>query len=145
MSYTEMCIGVGYILGPALGSYLYELGGFMVPFETVGSILIIAAFAVYFSIPKTTKNKNEEETADANSDGSKNRITLTDVVSNVSILMPHLDNAMCYAGFGMIESMLEPHMRQTVDATQRQVGNAFLISGVVYMFLTILVGYVKIY
>ena len=145
MSYTEMCIGVGYILGPAVGSYLYELGGFMVPFETVGSILIIAAFAVYFSIPKTTKNKNEEETADANSDGSKNRITLTDVVSNVSILMPHLDNAMCYAGFGMIESMLEPHMRQTVDATQRQVGNAFLISGVVYMFLTILVGYVKIY
>ena len=145
MSYTEMCIGVGYILGPALGSYLYELGGFMVPFETVGSILIIAAFAVYFSIPKTTKNKNEEETADANSEGSKNRITLTDVVTNVSILMPHLDNAMCYAGFGMIESMLEPHMRQTVDATQRQVGNAFLISGVVYMFLTILVGYVIIY
>lgn len=145
MSYTEMCIGVGYILGPALGSYLYELGGFMVPFETVGSILIIAAFAVYFSIPKTTKKKNEEETADANSEGSKNRITLTDVVTNVSILMPHLDNAMCYAGFGMIESMLEPHMRQTVDATQRQVGNAFLISGVVYMFLTILVGYVIIY
>ena len=143
MSYTEMCIGVGYILGPAVGSYLYELGGFMVPFETVGSILIIAAFAVYFSIPKTTKNKNEE-TVDANSDGPKNKITLTDVVSNVSILMPHLDNAMCYAGFGMIESMLEPHMRQTVDATQRQVGNAFLISGVVYMFLTILVGYVKI-
>ena len=117
----------------------------MVPFETVGSILIIAAFAVYFSIPKTTKKKNEEETADANSEGSKNRITLTDVVTNVSILMPHLDNAMCYAGFGMIESMLEPHMRQTVDATQRQVGNAFLISGVVYMFLTILVGYVIIY
>ena len=145
MSYTEMFIGVGYIIGPALGSYLYELGGFMVPFETMGSILIIAAFGVYFSIPTITRNKEEKVEADGNSDGSKPRITLIDVVKNVSILMPHLDNAVCYAGFGMIESMLEPHMRQTVEATQRQVGNAFLISGVVYMFLTILVGYVSIF
>ena len=57
--------------------------------------------------------------------------------------MPHIDNAMCYAGFGMIEAMLEPHMVQTVDATQRQVGYGFLISGLSYMFLTLIVGYVS--
>ena len=145
MSYTEMCIGVGYMLGPALGSFLYEMGGFILPYEMVGSILLVSAFGIYFSIPDI-KCKGEQPSPsleDSNTNESVKRITLSDVVTNLSILMPHMDNAMCYAGFGMIESMLEPHMVQTVDATQRQVGYAFLISGVVYMFFTLLVGYVS--
>ena len=146
MSYTEMCIGVGYMLGPALGSFLYEMGGFILPYEMVGSILLVGAFGNYFSIPDM-KSKGEQpspSSEESNTSGSVKRITLSDVVTNLSILMPHMDNAMCYAGFGMIESMLEPHMVQTVDATQRQVGYAFLISGVVYMFFTLLVGYVSL-
>ena len=145
MSYTEMCIGVGYMIGPALGSFLYELGGFILPYEIVGSILLVSGFGIYFSIPNT-KSKGEQPSApseDSNISGSARRIALSDVVKNLSILMPHIDNAMCYAGFGMIEAMLEPHMVQTVDATQRQVGYGFLISGVSYMFLTLIVGYVS--
>ena len=133
------------MIGPALGSFLYELGGFILPYEIVGSILLVSAFGIYFSIPNT-KSKGEQPSApseDSNVSGSVRRITLSDVVKNLSILMPHIDNAMCYAGFGMIEAMLEPHMVQTVDATQRQVGYGFLISGVSYMFLTLIVGYVS--
>ena len=105
----------------------------------------ISAFGIYFSIPNT-KIKGEQPSApseDSNISGSARRIALSDVVKNLSILMPHIDNAMCYAGFGMIEAMLEPHMVQTVDATQRQVGYGFLISGLSYMFLTLIVGYVS--
>ena len=130
-----MCTAVGYILGPALGSYLYELGGFMVPFETMGSFLIIAAFGIHFSIQDTAKYEKIEVT--------ENRITLIDVVKNVPILLPHLDNTVCYAGYGMIESMLAPHMQETVEATQRQVGHTFVIGGVVYMFSSVIIGYVS--
>ena len=133
------------MIGPALGSFLYELGGFILPYEIVGSILLVSAFGIYFSIPNT-KSKGEQPSApseDSNISESARRIALSDVVKNLSILMPHIDNAMCYAGFGMIEAMLEPHMVQTVDATQRQVGYGFLISGVSYMFLTLIVGYVR--
>ena len=133
------------MIGPALGSFLYELGGFILPYEIVGSILLVSAFGIYFSIPNT-KSKGEQPSApseDSNISESARRIALSDVVKNLSILMPHIDNAMCYAGFGMIEAMLEPHMVQTVDATQRQVGYGFLISGVSYMFLTLIVGYVS--
>ena len=51
---------------------------------------------------------------------------------------------MCYCGYGMLEAMLEPHMMKTINASQRQVGYAFLISGIAYMFLTLIVGYVSI-
>ena len=57
--------------------------------------------------------------------------------------MPLVDNFMCFCGYGMLEAMLEPHMMKTVDASQRQVGIAFLVSGTAYMVLTILVGYVS--
>ena len=58
--------------------------------------------------------------------------------------MPLLDNLICYSGFGMIESMLEPHMKTTISASQMQVGVAFLISGGVYMVANPLIGKVKI-
>lgn len=44
----------------------------------------------------------------------------------------------------MIESMLEPHMKTTIRASQMQVGVAFLISGGVYMVANPLIGKVKI-
>ena len=77
MSYTEMCIGVGYMLGPPLGSFLYELGGFILPFEVVGSVCICAAIGVYFSIPSTT---NTTTAITGLQNGFKKRITLTDVI-----------------------------------------------------------------
>ena len=43
----------------------------------------------------------------------------------------------------MIESMLEPHMKTTISASQMQVGVAFLISGGVYMVANPLIGKVK--
>ena len=43
----------------------------------------------------------------------------------------------------MIESMLEPHMKTTISASQMQVGVAFLISGGVYMLTNPLIGKVK--
>ena len=139
-SYNEMCIGLGYMLGPPLGSFLYELGGFILPFEVVGSVCICAAIGVYFSIPTTT---NTASVITSLQNGDKKRITLTDVVVNPTIFLPLVDNFMCYCGYGMLEAMLEPHMMKTVNATQKHVGIAFLISGIVYMCLTIIVGYVS--
>ena len=57
--------------------------------------------------------------------------------------MPLVDNFMCFSGYGMLEAMLEPHMMKTVDASQRQVGIAFLVTGSTYIVLTIIVGHVS--
>ena len=54
MSYTEICFGLGFMLGPPLGSHLYDLGGLLLPFEIVGIVSAIASFAVYFSLPTWT-------------------------------------------------------------------------------------------
>ena len=52
MSYTEMCLALGYILGPSLGSILYHKGGFILPYEVVGSILVTASIFLCISLPQ---------------------------------------------------------------------------------------------
>ena len=84
--------------------------------------------------------------------------------------MPFIDNFICFAGNGMIESMLEPHLKSIFlhflkwssdftkkkiicfylfilgsGATQSQVGTTFLILGGVYAVTTPFVGYVSIF
>ena len=61
------------ILGPALGSALYELGGFLLPFLCVGIWCFMGAFGVLFTIPKVDMNHD--------TDGTKGKkLTILDLV-----------------------------------------------------------------
>jgi hypothetical protein len=57
--------------------------------------------------------------------------------------MPFIDNFICFCGDGMIESMLEPHMKVTAGSSQLDVGVAFIILGAVYMSCSIIAGFVS--
>ena len=54
-----------------------------------------------------------------------------------------MDNFFCFCGNGMIESMLEPHLKRKAGATQADVGVTFLILGGVYMFSSPIGGLVS--
>ena len=44
----------------------------------------------------------------------------------------------------MIESMLEPHLREDANASQNQIGVTFLILGGTYMVASPIMGYVSV-
>ena len=46
-----------FILGPVLGSSLYSLGGFLLPFASVGSFGLILALCLFFTIPSGEYDK----------------------------------------------------------------------------------------
>ena len=117
VSYTEMCVGLGYILGPAIGSILYEMGGFILPFEVMGSICLLAALGLYCSIPQSSTSPRPKT---IRTEQNRRKMALSDVVNNWSILLPLVDNALNYAANGTIEAMLEPFMRKTLGAKQRE-------------------------
>ena len=142
MSYTEMCVGLGYILGPAIGSILYEMGGFILPFEVMGSICLLAALGLYCSIPQSSTSPSPKT---IRTEQNRRKMALSDMVNNWSILLPLVDNALNYAANGTIEAMLEPFMRKTLGAKQREVSLVFLISGLVYLPGAPITGWVSIY
>ena len=51
MSSNEMLFGLGYALGPAIGSTLYHVGGFKFPYITLGSMCLINAITLAYYIP----------------------------------------------------------------------------------------------
>ena len=51
MSWTETTFGLGYSLGPAVGVFIYDLGGFKLPFIVVGLVALVLAITLIILIP----------------------------------------------------------------------------------------------
>ena len=45
-SVMEATFAVGYTLGPALGAFLYQAGGFMTPFLVCGAAISVNSFHI---------------------------------------------------------------------------------------------------
>jgi len=168
MSLTQTCFGLGYMLGPAVGAWLYESGGFMLPFLVVGSISTILSILLTVTIPnKVTNSASEssenvetkegdqdvENSCDSEGEGngeetplvensnvpngsattpSQVQLGFKDVICHPSLMMPFIDLFAALCGNGMLESMLEPHLRET-GASTLDVGLSFLVFGCCYM------------
>ena len=51
--------------GPALGSALYSLGGFPLPFLSVGTFGLIIAIALFFVVPDVQSNRDDSPDGDS--------------------------------------------------------------------------------
>ena len=59
------------------------------------------------------------------------------------MILVYLDVFICITGHGMIESMLEPHLKRIAMASQAEVGVSFFILGGVYMAISPIGGWVR--
>ena len=59
------------------------------------------------------------------------------------MILVYLDVFICITGLGMIESMLEPHLKRKAMASQAEVGVSFLIFGGVYMAISPIGGWAR--
>ena len=134
----QSTFGVGYLMGPVLGSVLYAAGGFQLPFWTVGGLCLLCTIGISILIPSLeAEDKQPETVADM-------KISMKKLIFSQSILIPLLDIVMCFAGTGFIESMLEPFMRKSEDATQLQISIAFTLLGIFNMASSVITGRVRV-
>jgi len=54
MGFYEISTGLGMIVGPLLGGWLYSIGGFGLPFYVVGGMMLLGAIMNFFLVPKVT-------------------------------------------------------------------------------------------
>ncbi|TRY80377.1 hypothetical protein TCAL_13778 [Tigriopus californicus] len=140
-AWTEMCFGLGYTIGPVLGSVLFEVGGFGLPFFIMGGIVLFLALVLFVMVPNVKPGSSSLSKNLAND--SKSPLTIRNVIKSFSISLPFLDKFILFCGNGMFESMLQPHMiNSQAQATQFEVSMAFLIMAGCYMITSPLAGYV---
>jgi len=158
----------GCILGPIIGSLLYALGGFAVPFYVIGSIAMCSAVLTWLILPKSitisrssststsAPRTDSEDTSESNEDDKtpilshdrgchqQEDLSITAVFKNIEVLLPFIDAFVCFLGDGMAQAMMEPHLKKDANATQSQVALTFFILGGAFTIATPIVGHVRV-
>lgn len=117
----ETCFGLGLIVGPMVGGFLYSVGGYFLPFVILGSALFSVALMTLCILPKNSASIEEHD---------QNHGILK-VIQIPGVLVCSLGIIGTSASIGFISATLEPHIRE-FDLSPFLVGVVFVINGGVY-------------
>ncbi|XP_035210333.1 MFS-type transporter SLC18B1-like isoform X2 [Stegodyphus dumicola] len=130
--FTETCIGVGMSIGPALGGALYAVGGFGLPFFTLGGLVMLVVPLCWYLL----RNVKDPEGL------MKPPVSYKKLLSMPHVVVVCLILAVSSQAQGFIDPTLEPHMRQYgLDASI--VGLLFLLLSGAYAISSPIVGWVS--
>ena len=133
-SLAESFFGVGSMFGPTIGGYLFDKGGFSLPFWASGVFSLVLSVSCIFLM----RNVEEafQETAEDTKDVTWREI-LTSPGVGVSV------SAMICAGtaWQWYSPSLEPFLVQTYGLSSLQTGLVFMAFGATYTIFTPIVGF----
>ena len=116
----EVFFGAGLAIGPTVGGALYELGGFVCPFVTIGALLVLSALVTGILLPET------ETTTPVQSE-----YTVPGLLEKPEMLISFLTVITSMSNIGFLDATLEPHLRQ-FSLSPGYIGLFFLITGLMY-------------
>ncbi|XP_068211075.1 MFS-type transporter SLC18B1-like [Palaemon carinicauda] len=125
----ETAVGIGMCVGPAVGVWLYSIGGFGLPFYGLGGFLVLCAFISYLTFPS-----DEIDTLPHAERGGVLRVLCrTEAILSLVILCV---TATCLA---LLYPTLQPHMNK-LGVSVEGVGLVYLLMSAVYALSSPLVG-----
>jgi len=119
----------GSVVGPLAGGWLFDKGGYELPFLITAAMVAIDACLLIALLPK------DKGVAQKSPD-------LKAILLDRSVLVAGLSVAVAAAGWGIIEPLLPDQLRQ-LGASPGQVGLLFTISTIAYGFAAPLVAWVS--
>jgi len=121
-AFLETFFGLGLIVGPSVGGSLYQLGGYSLPFITMGSTLLAAAVLALFVMPEYTNDRGTEVVGKK---GVLEALRIPSVaVASVAVFAASVS-------IGFLQASLEPHLRR-FELSPLMVGVMFVINGGMY-------------
>jgi len=131
----ELFFGIGEIVGPVVGGALYEIGGFVLPFAVMGSILFFSSIFIYVVLPDTP------EPPPVHTESSV-KPSMRNALSKPSIVIALFKVGSAAASLGFLQTTLEPHLHDLKPALSSfQVGALFMVVGGTYGLSLPLWGY----
>ncbi|XP_054273005.1 MFS-type transporter SLC18B1-like isoform X2 [Macrosteles quadrilineatus] len=124
----EVFYGVGYIVGPTIGGFLFSLGGFKLPFIVNGLAMLVIALVIVYVLPPIYQEVKDEQ-----GDG------ITDFLKVPAILLNSAAVVATAISMGFYSATLEPHLR-LFNLSPIAMGLMFVISGGTYACVAPIVG-----
>lgn len=151
-SLTQASFGFAEILGPSVGGFLFEYGGFLLPFEFSGILCFVVGFVIICRLPYLlTKPESESlETGQAvsvektknvdNADESTMSENYAQILRSKMVILSLLGTMFSATVQGFLESFLEEYLK-IFGLSVTQIGLSFLCMSVPYMFATPMWGW----
>ncbi|KAI1294842.1 MFS-type transporter SLC18B1 [Halotydeus destructor] len=126
---SETCIGLSRTVGPLIGSYLFTIGGYQLPFYITGLVALATIPLIWFFM-----TEDQSSGILANHRAPNYRGILND-----QLLLPFYGLIVVGINMSILEPILEPHTRELNLSTQ-QVGLLFTIFNCVYTGFALWIG-----
>ncbi|KAJ0181292.1 hypothetical protein K1T71_003377 [Dendrolimus kikuchii] len=117
----ETFVGLGMSVGPAIGGILYSIGGFGLPFFSLGIVMVVSIPINFFLLT---------DCAEYLSTNSKTA-SLTRLIRIPSVIITALVIVIVSNTWAFLDPTLEPHLRQFGLSTE-QIGLIFLLFSSLY-------------
>lgn len=124
----ETAIGVGMCVGPALGVWLYSIGGFPLPFIVLGTFMLLTIPICWITFPRDVKPSDDDTPAG-----------LLSILLTPGVLIAFVILACTAMSQSMLYPSLQPHMDR-LGVSVEHVGLIFLLLSAVYTITSPLVG-----
>jgi MFS family permease len=125
----ELGSGLGYAIGAPIGGLLYTVGGFLLPFVSVGSIVLIMIPPVFLLFRNTS----------CHSKVLSLRVMLK-LSSNFVFLLLLIGQVVCLTALGFLNPTLQPFLHEQFGLNELQVGLVFIGVPMMYMLLALVFG-----
>jgi len=135
MSMLETMIGFGTTIGPFVGGFLFEYGGFGLPFITCGCLLLICGLLAYFVLDPMEEKVCYEEVEGPVEKGSYRKL-----LSNPVMIMACTVTIVTGISTQWYQPSLEPYVRDQFGMSSFQASLLFIIDGGVYALITPIIG-----
>jgi len=132
----EISTGVGYMIGPPLGGWLFSLGGFTMPFLVLGICLLPAAALIYNNLPleplKKSKEGDEQEPED---------VSMRTLMRNPQVMVIAITAMLANSDYAFLEPTLGDHVRENgLASTPDTIGMLFSVASICYTLSCPLIG-----
>ena len=128
LAIMETMFGAGTTIGPFVGGFLFEYGGFLLPFATCGGLLLLSGFVALWLLKDT--ETTDDTTSDESSDDSEESDDVGVVVVRGSyrsllcsplIIVSALVTFLTGVSTQWYQPSLEPYVRQQFGLSSFQV------------------------
>ncbi len=105
----EISTGLGYMIGPPLGGFLFTAGGFAAPFVVLGAMVLPAAALLRRYMPPDTYRKGDEE--------EKADVPMRRLLQNPQVLLMAVAAMLANSDYAFLEPTLGDHVTSKSLAT----------------------------
>ena len=142
MGFNEVIIGVGFMMGPVVGSFLYASGGFALPFLAASGVVALSfPFVVAYhrqltseGSPGSDKSRGRSSSVQGDSSGEGEATFLQQIwaVLTWRVSLTALVLFLGTGAFGWVETILSLHLQNDLMVKDKLIGVIFAVINVTY-------------